>query len=51
MLITLAVPADEVFYGVFAANSADIVTKACDRAGLRAERLTNAIDTRIAALS
>jgi hypothetical protein len=47
LLITLAVPTDEVLYGVFDASSADIVTSTCDRAGLAHQRLSDLIGTRI----
>src|ERR1700752_2311150 len=48
LLITLAVPAEEVLFGVFAAGSAKFVSEACCRAGIPAERLTEAVDARIA---
>jgi hypothetical protein len=47
LLMTLAVPDDEVLFGVFAADSAQSVSEACRRAGLPAERLTNAVDARV----
>jgi hypothetical protein len=47
LLVTLAVPTDEVIFGVFAASSAQIVNQACQRAGIPAQRLTAAIDARI----
>lgn len=47
LLITLAVPTDEVLYGVFDAASADIVTSTCDRAGLPHQRLSDLVGTRI----
>jgi hypothetical protein len=47
LLMTLAVPADEVVFGIFAAGSADSVSEACQRAGLPVERLTDAVDARI----
>jgi hypothetical protein len=49
LLMTLAVPTDEVLYGVFAAGSAKSVSEACRRAGIPAERLTKAADARITA--
>jgi hypothetical protein len=49
LLVTLAVPADEVIFGVFAASSAQIVIEACQRAGIPAQRLTAAIDARVTA--
>ena len=48
LLMTLAVPTDEVLYGVFAAPSAKTVSETCRRAGIPAERLTKAVDARIA---
>lgn len=42
LLMTLAVPTDEVVFAVFAANSAELVAQACDRAGIPAERLSSA---------
>jgi hypothetical protein len=47
LLTVLVVPADEVTFGVFAATSADLVASVCDRAGIPAQRLSAAIDTRI----
>jgi hypothetical protein len=47
LLMTLAVPTDEVLYGVFAAHSANTVSETCRRAGIPAERLTKAVDARI----
>jgi hypothetical protein len=46
-LMTLAVPSDEVVFGVFAADSAQLVARACDLAGIPAQRLTAA--SRVAA--
>jgi hypothetical protein len=43
LLMALAVPIDEVVFGVFAADSADMVAQACQRAGIPAERLTAAV--------
>jgi hypothetical protein len=40
LLITLAVPTDEVLYGVFIAYSAHSVVLACEQAGIPVERLT-----------
>jgi hypothetical protein len=47
LLMTLAVPKDEVMFCVFAADSAQTVEQACQRAGFPAERLTAAADARI----
>lgn len=38
-LMTMAALADEVLYSLFAATSADVVSAACQRAGLPADRL------------
>jgi len=40
LLVTLAVPTDEVIYGVFAAPSPEIVVEVCRRAGIPLERLS-----------
>lgn len=40
LLIALAVPADEVLYGVFTAYSADTVVRTCQNAGIPVERLS-----------
>jgi hypothetical protein len=42
----VAVPTDEVLYGVFAADSPDLVRTACERAGLVPERLSVDVDAR-----
>ena len=47
LLVTLAVPTDEVTYGVFAASSPDIVARACWRAGIPLERLSSDVGARI----
>ena len=47
LLVTLAVPTDEVLYGVFGADSPDIVTRTCQRAGVPHQRLTAHVGTRI----
>jgi hypothetical protein len=47
LLMTFAVPADEVVFGIFSARSADDVSEVCRRAGLPVERLTDAVDARI----
>ena len=44
LLMTLAVPTDEVVFGVFGAESAEVVAQTCQRAGHPAERLTSAVD-------
>jgi hypothetical protein len=48
LLMTLALPTEEVVFGVFAAGSAQIVCEACQRAGIPAERLTDVVDARLA---
>jgi hypothetical protein len=47
LLVTLAVPTDEVLYGVFGAHSQDIVTTTCQRAGVPHQRLSTHVGTRI----
>lgn len=49
LLVTLAVPTDEVLFGVFAADSEDVVRRACERAGAVPERMSVDVDARIAA--
>jgi hypothetical protein len=45
-VLTLAIPTDDVVFGVFAASSADIVDLVCRRAGMPASRLTAALADR-----
>jgi hypothetical protein len=47
LLMTLAVPIDEVVFGVFAAGSADTVAKTCRRAAMPPQRLTATMPARI----
>jgi hypothetical protein len=47
LVVTLAVPTDEVLYGVFGAQSPDIVTTTCRRAGAPHQRLSAHVGTRI----
>jgi hypothetical protein len=47
LLTLVSVPTDEVLFGVFAADGEQIVAQACRRAGLPAQRLTAAVNTRI----
>ena len=47
LLVTLAVPIDEVLYGVFGAHSSDIVSKTCLEAGVPHQRLSGGVGTRI----
>lgn len=44
LLMTLAVPSDEVVFALFDAPCADDVARTCRQAGIPAERLTPAID-------
>jgi (2Fe-2S) ferredoxin len=41
LLMTLAVPADEVLYVMFAADSADDIVQTCIQAGIPVERLSS----------
>jgi hypothetical protein len=47
LVVTLAVPTDEVLYGVFGAHSPEIVSKTCLRAGVPHQRLSGAVGARI----
>lgn len=47
LVVTLAVPTDEVLYGVFGAQSPDVVTSTCQRAGIPCQRLSAHVGTRI----
>jgi hypothetical protein len=47
LLLTLAVPADEVLYGVFGADSPATVSRTCRAAGAPHQRLSADIGTRI----
>jgi hypothetical protein len=47
LLTMLAVPTDEVVFGVFAAGTADLVAQTCQKAGVPAQRLTAAVDAHI----
>jgi hypothetical protein len=51
LLLTLAVPADDVVFAVAAARSAQDVAQACRRAGIPAQRLTATLDARITGLN
>jgi hypothetical protein len=46
LVMTVAVPTDEVLYGVFAADSPELVRAACERAGSVPERMSVDIDAR-----
>jgi hypothetical protein len=43
LLVALAMPTDDVLFALFAAASAQLVSDACRRAGIPAERLTYAL--------
>jgi hypothetical protein len=45
-LMTLAVPTDEMIFGVFVASSPDTVVQLCQHAGITAARLTAAVEDR-----
>nr|WP_090339634.1 hypothetical protein [Mycolicibacterium malmesburyense]CRL68072.1 hypothetical protein CPGR_00735 [Mycolicibacterium malmesburyense] len=47
LLITLAVPSDEVLYGVFGAGSRELVSRICLAAGVPQQRLSAQVGTRI----
>ena len=49
LISLLAIPSDEVLFGVFAAGSEGLVAEICDRAGIPANRLTAAVDSHVAA--
>ncbi|HEX2285935.1 MAG TPA: hypothetical protein VHI10_14105 [Mycobacterium sp.] len=51
LLVTIAMRADEVLFGVFAASSEQAVAQACDRAGVPAERLAATVDAWMVAKS
>jgi hypothetical protein len=45
--LVLAVPTDEVLFGVFAAESPDIVSRTCARAGAPYQRLSGEVSARM----
>jgi hypothetical protein len=45
LLYAVAVPADGYAFGVFAADCADAVTRACQAAGLAADRVSAAVES------
>jgi hypothetical protein len=45
-VLTLAIPTDDVVFGVFAASSANIVALVCRRAGMPASRVSAALTDR-----
>jgi hypothetical protein len=44
LLYLVAVPADDYVFSVFAASSADLVARACRRAGWPADRISPAVE-------
>jgi hypothetical protein len=46
LLTALAVPNDELIFGVFAAGSEQVVARVCRQAGIPAQRISPAIDAR-----
>ena len=46
LLTALAVPNDELIFGVFAAGSEEAVARVCRQAGIPAQRISAAIDAR-----
>ncbi|MDT5070262.1 MAG: hypothetical protein QOK02_6417 [Mycobacterium sp.] len=46
LVMTLAVPDDDVVFGVFAAGSEQVVARVCAQAGTPAQRLSLAFDAR-----
>lgn len=46
LMSLIEVPSDEMLFGLFAAGSADVVSKVCQHAGLPADRLTAASGVR-----
>lgn len=51
LLNMLAVPSDEVVFGVFRADSAEVVSETCDLAGVPAQRVTAAADVDVPAIT
>lgn len=47
LVVTMAVPSDEVLYVVFAASSSDAVVGMCTQAGLPPQRVTADVDARV----
>jgi hypothetical protein len=47
LLMALAVPNDQFVFGVFVADSEEIVDRVCRQAGIPAHRLSVAIDARV----
>lgn len=49
LLVTLSVPADDALYGVFEAETPEVILRTCTRAGALPHRLTPQVQTWIAA--
>ncbi len=49
LLLTLAAPADEVVYSIFAADCAETVLRVCQAAGCPPDRITTDIRTHLSA--
>ena len=47
LVVTLSVPTDEVLYGVFGAQSPDVVAQTCFRAGVPFQRISGDVGARI----
>lgn len=47
LVLTLAVPSDEVLYGVFDGCEPALVSRTCEQAGLAPQRLSSKVGTRI----
>lgn len=47
LLLTVAVPSDEVLYGVFDGCEPGLVERMCEQAGLAPQRLSSKVGTRI----
>jgi hypothetical protein len=50
LLYAVEVPQDGYAFGVFSADSADLVTRACQQAGLPADRVTAAVEVPLKAM-
>lgn len=47
LVLTVAVPSDEVLYGVFDGCEPRLVSRMCEQAGLAPQRLSGSVGTRI----
>ncbi|BBZ62612.1 hypothetical protein MMON_39130 [Mycolicibacterium monacense] len=47
LVLTVAVPSDEVLYGVFDGCEPGLVSRTCEQAGLAPQRLSGRVGTRI----